>query len=82
MKNVTYSKEAVKALRRMPANTAQTIVGKIKAYAANPESQRNNVKALQGRDGIRLRIGNWRVIMQDGQVLAVLEINPRGGAYR
>ena len=48
----------------------------------DPASQGNNVKALKGREGIRLRVGDWRVIMDDrGTVLAVLEIGPRGGIY-
>jgi mRNA interferase RelE/StbE len=81
MKEITYSKQAVRTLRRIPANTARMIVAKVNAYAADPASQANNVRALRGRDGIRLRVGDWRVIMQDGHVLAVLEINPRGGAY-
>lgn len=81
MKAITYRPAAVKALRRMPSNTAQRIVGKIEAYAADPASQRNNIKALQGRDGIRLRVGNWRVIMHEGEVLDVLNIGPRGGIY-
>jgi len=81
MKLITYSTGALKALRRMPANTAKRIRGKIEAYASNPAAQANNVKALKGREGIRLRIGDWRVIMQDGTVLAVLEIGPRGRVY-
>lgn len=81
MKQVTYRPAAVKALRRMPANTARRIVGKIEAYAADPASQRNNVKALQGREGIRLRVGDWRVIMHEGEVLDVLNIGPRGSVY-
>ena len=56
-------------------------MGKIEAYAANPASQAANVKALKGRNGVRLRIGDWRVIMQDGDVLDILEIGPRGGIY-
>ena len=80
-KAITYRKQALKALRKMPKNTAQTIVSKIKAYAENPASQANNVKALRGRDGIRLRVGDWRVLMIDGEVIDVTEINPRGGAY-
>jgi len=40
------------------------------------------VTALKGREGIRLRVGDWRVIMNDeGMVLAVLEIGPRGSVY-
>lgn len=81
MKPITYRPAAVKALRRMPANTAKRIIGKVETYAADPASQANNVKALQGRDGIRLRVGDWRVIMLDGEVLDVLNIGPRGGVY-
>lgn len=81
MKPISYTRAAIKALQRMPANMATRIVGKIEAYAADPASQANNVKALKGRDGIRLRVGDWRVIMEDGVVLAVLEIGPRGSVY-
>ena len=81
MKPIAYRPAARKALRRMPANTALRIVGKIEEYAADPASQANNVRVLQGRDGIRLRVGDWRVIMQDGEILDILEIGPRGGIY-
>ena len=81
MKDIVYAKPALRVLRRMPRNTARRIVSKIEAYAENPASQANNVTALQGRDGIRLRVGDWRVIMDDGVVLAVLDIGPRGGIY-
>lgn len=65
----------------MPANTAVRIRTKIVQYAADPASQANNVKALQGRQGLRLRVGDWRVIMDDGVVLEILEIGPRGSIY-
>ena len=66
----------------MPADMAQRIIARIEQYAAEPESLTNNVKALKGREGIRLRVGDWRVIMNDdGIVLAVLEIGPRGSVY-
>jgi mRNA interferase RelE/StbE len=43
----------------------------------------NNVKKLGGReDEYRLRVGNWRVIFsQDGVILDVLKVRPRGRAY-
>jgi len=67
----------------MPRNWSDRIRSKIEAYAEDPASQANNVAALQGRDGIRLRVGDWRVIMNsDGEVLDVLDIAPRGGIYR
>ncbi len=82
MKPINYTRQALKALRRMPADMAQRIIAKIEQYAQEPESQANNVKALKGREGFRLRVGDWRVIMNDdGVVLAVLEIGPRGSVY-
>jgi mRNA interferase RelE/StbE len=82
MKQISYTKAAIRVLRRIPANTAQLIRSKIEDYAKDPAAQANNVTALQGRTGIRLRVGDWRVIMDDqGNVLAVLDIGPRGGIY-
>lgn len=81
MKQVTYSRAAIKVLRRMPRDTADRIMAKVDQYAADPASLANNVTALAGREGIRLRVGDWRIIMDDGQVLAVLQIGPRGGIY-
>ena len=82
MRAISYTRQALKALRRMPADTAQRIIAKIEQYAQEPETQANNVTALKGRECIRLRVGDWRVIMNDdGVVLAVLEIGPRGSVY-
>ncbi|WP_432289243.1 type II toxin-antitoxin system RelE/ParE family toxin (plasmid) [Aminobacter sp. BA135] len=56
---------------------------KIEQYAENPASLANNVKTLQGMDGRRrLRVGDWRVIFSEaGDVIAIIYIAPRGGAY-
>lgn len=43
-----------------------------------------NVKKLKGRDGYRLRVGDWRVVydIHNGElVLLVIEIGPRGSIY-
>ena len=82
MRQISYTKVAIRVLRRMPVNKAKLIRYKIEAYAQDPASQANNVKSLKGRDGIRLRVGDWRVIMDDqDNVLAILDIGPRGGIY-
>ncbi len=67
----------------MPANTAALIMTKIDEYAADPASLANNVVVLKGRKdrAVRLRVGDWRVIMDDGIVLAVLDVGPRGRIY-
>lgn len=82
MKEIRYTAAAQKALRRMPRPTAQRIRNKVLAYAADPAAMANNVKALRGMPGvIRLRVGDWRVIMDDHDVIEVIKIAPRGSAY-
>ena len=82
MKKIVYSRDAVKTLARMPTNTARLIRSKITQYAGDPASLANNVKTLQGVDVLRLRVGDWRVIFSEaGEVIAIIKIAPRGGAY-
>lgn len=82
MKEIRYTKSALRALRKMPANTSTLIRAKIEAFAQNPNALNNNVKTLKGREGFRLRVGDWRVIMDNqGKVLAVLEIGHRSSVY-
>lgn len=82
MKQVSYSKDALKTLRRIPVNEARRIRLKIEQYAADPSSQSQNIIKLQGREGYRLRVGDWRVIFaDDGTVIAVIAIGARGGIY-
>ena len=70
---IRYNRAAIKALMKMPSNTARLIRSKIEQYASDPESMANNVKKLQGRDGYRLRVGDWRVIFdRNGVVLDIL----------
>lgn len=80
---IRYTKAAIKALAKLPSNTAQLIQEKIRQYAAKPASLANNVKKLQGReDEWRLRVGDWRVIFnQDGVVMNVLKVGSRGSVY-
>ena len=82
MKAVVYHPRAVKALRRLPLPLASRIRDKIEQYAADPSSRANNVKRLQGRQGYRLRVGDWRVLFDEtGMVMAILDVGPRGGVH-
>lgn len=83
MLRITFSKDAQRTLRRMPVNVAKTIRAKIDQYAADPASLANNVKALRSETGVlRLRVGDWRVLFtEDGVVMAIIRIAPRGEAY-
>ncbi|MFK4822283.1 type II toxin-antitoxin system RelE/ParE family toxin [Ochrobactrum quorumnocens] len=83
MKQISYSREATKTLIKMPPNTAKLIRSKIEQYSNDPTSLTNNLKTLKGGKGLmRLRVGDWRIIFtEDGYILEIIKIAPRGGAY-
>jgi len=84
MWSVVYGRDAVKALMRMPRNVERLVRSKIEALARDPFAPNNNVKALKGRPGFRLRIGDWRVIYELDRgrlVVLVIDIGSRGGIY-
>jgi mRNA interferase RelE/StbE len=51
---------AVKALRRIDAQDRPRVQGAIALLGENPRPP--GAKALQGRDGLRVRVGNYRII--------------------
>lgn len=62
-----------------------TIIAKIDGLASDPLSPHNNVTALRGVEGFRLRVGDWRVLYRldtDTNLLRIAAIVPRGEAYR
>ena len=82
VKEIAYSRSAVRSLARMPRTTAGRIRDKIRGYASDPASQANNVSRLQGPDRLlRLRVGGWRVVMRDADRLEILHVTSRGSAY-
>jgi mRNA interferase RelE/StbE len=82
MKQVVYGRAALRTLTRIPANEAKRIRAKINQYADDPASLVQNVVKLQCREGYRLRVGDWRVIFaEDGTVIDIIDIGPRGGIY-
>ena len=84
MYKITFSKNADKALRRMPRNIAITIGKKIKELAQKPHVMRN-VKKLTDHPGYRLRVGDWRIVytVNDNELLIhVINIKTRGEVYK
>lgn len=82
MKAIVYSRSAQRTLARIPRNWAIRIRDKIAAYAEDSAAQANNVRKLRGQDNlVRLRVGDWRVIMRDDTVLLILKVSSRGSAY-
>ena len=84
MYTLEYSKQATRALMRMPATTAATIRAKVLELVQDPLTARN-VKKLTGQPGYRLRVGDWRVLYlldNDRLIVYVAEIGTRGGIYK
>jgi len=82
---INYSKEATKSLLRMPKHTAKLIREKLEMIAADPYADHLNAKKLQGREGYRLRVGDWRVIYtihNEQLMIIVLKVASRGEVYK
>jgi mRNA interferase RelE/StbE len=85
MYKIEYSKTALKKLNKIPKNLVKRIQDKLTKIAHNPYDNHPNTKKLVGREGYRLRIGDWRIIYEidnDKIVILVLEIDTRGGIYK
>lgn len=84
MYKITFSKNADKALRRMPRNNAVIIAKKVKELAGNPHRMRNVIK-LTNHPGYRLRVGDWRVVytVNDNELLIhVINVKTRGEVHK
>ena len=84
---ITIIDSALKNLDRIPPKTRDWIVATIEQYATDPDSLAANVKRLKkARKGemrfLRLRVGDWRVIVSvTGDEMVVTRVAPRGRAY-
>lgn len=64
---------AVRALRKLDPQVRQRIQGAIGLLAHDPRPP--GARALQGRDGLRVRVGDYRIIYTiDDRVLTVVVV--------
>lgn len=80
---IEFTKEARKALLKMPRHASDLVLEKVRGLARDPFSAAH-VKKLVGVPGYRLRVGDWRVIYEvksQRLVVHVLRIGARGGVY-
>ncbi len=76
---IVYSRAAVKAINSMDKATKQRIKAGIEKIPLG------DIKPLQGSKGsYRLRVGDWRVLFsyQEGDIILIEKIEPRGGVYK
>lgn len=72
-------------LKSLSVATRNRIAGSISMLGYNPDDKRLDVKKLSGREGYRLRVGQWRVIYDRDdhiKVIAIEKIAARGDVYK
>ncbi|WP_373054787.1 type II toxin-antitoxin system RelE family toxin [Thioalkalivibrio sp.] len=85
MHELRYRKAALKALMKLPADARQRIQEALRQLADDTETDKLDIKALQGRDGFRLRVGKWRVICHkddNAMIILVVDAGSRGDIYK
>ena len=74
---IQYSKQAIKFLNKQDKPTKIRIVNAINNL---PEG---DVKKLQGQDGYRLRVGDYRILFDyTGKIIYIDKIGNRGQIYK
>lgn len=78
MFQISYSKRAVKFLKRQDVPTQRRIIQAISKLPLE-----GDIKKLQGIDGYRLCVGNFRVLFNiDGIIIDIIDIGNRGQIYK
>ena len=74
---IKYSKQALKFLKKQDTITQKRILNAISVLP------KGDVKALQGKDGYRLRIGDYRIILNNiDNINFIRMIGNRGQIYK
>lgn len=74
---IHYSKQAEKFLKKQDSTTRNRIRSAIQNLPSG------DVKKLQGMNGYRLRVGNYRIIFdRNGNILYIERIDNRGQIYK
>lgn len=75
---IRYSKPAIKFLKKQNKPTQQRILTAIEKLPFE-----GDIKKMQGIDGYRLRVGNYRVLFDvNGIIIDIIDIGNRGQIYK
>ena len=78
MFQISYSKKAIKFLKRQDVPSQKRLIAAISRLPLE-----GDIKKLQGIDGYRLRVGNFRVLFTvDGIIIDIIDIGNRGQIYK
>lgn len=78
MFQIVYSKKAVKFLKKQDKPTRIRLIDAISKLPLD-----GDIKKLQGTDGYRLRVGDYRVLFDvNGVIVDIINIGNRGQIYK
>ena len=78
MFQISYSKKAIKFLKRQDIPSQKRLITAISRLPLE-----GDIKKLQGIDGYRLRVGNFRVLFNvNGIIIDIIDIGNRGQIYK
>ena len=78
MFQIVYSKKAVKFLKKQDVPTRKRLVAAICKLPLE-----GDIKKLQGTDGYRLRVGDFRVLFDiNGIIIDIIDVGNRGQIYK
>jgi len=81
--SITISNTAQRQLDSLPDKTAEKLIAVIKRLAQNPRPF--GYKKLRGRDGYRIKRGNYRIlyeIIDQNLIIGIIAIGHRSSIYR
>ncbi|MGA9391237.1 MAG: type II toxin-antitoxin system RelE/ParE family toxin [Candidatus Sulfotelmatobacter sp.] len=81
MKRIVWTDRAKSDIRSLSKPVAMHIFSALHRFA---QSGVGNVKALQGREELRLRVGDYRLffVCPDADTIEIRRVRHRGEAYR
>lgn len=82
MYELQYRKKAIKALAKINEPYYSSIIDAIESLAEDPRPQ--GYKKLTGRDGYRIRVGNYRIIydiFDTNLIVEIVNVGSRGEIY-
>ena len=85
MYTLKYRRQARNYLTRLPLKIKSAIVNDLHQLATNPDSPSLDIDVLKGREGFRLKVGQYRIIytrQNDRLTIEIVKIRPRGDIYK
>jgi mRNA interferase RelE/StbE len=79
MKKIVFTSAGTRQWIKLSADVRRRIDKRLSEFAA---SGKGDIKRLHGRDGVRLRVGDWRVIFYEtGEEIVVVAVGHRREVY-